>query len=145
LGRFAIAIILLFAVGAVAQTPKTAPKKPVAAAKRKSTPAKRTTPAKKTTLARKTAAKKRVVRPRTQQKPTPERYTEIQEALIGRGHLQGSATGVWGPDSVAALKAFQEGQKLEATGTIDALSLIRLGLGPKREAGLPPSDPTVKP
>ena len=139
MGRSAIALILLLAVGAVAQTPKTAPKKPVVAAKKKSTPAK------KTTLAKKTTAKKRVVRPRTQQKPTPERYTEIQEALIGRGHLQGSATGVWGTDSVAALKAFQESQKLEATGKIDALSLIRLGLGPKRDAGLPPSEATIKP
>ncbi len=134
MGRSAIAIVLLLAVGAVAQTPKTAPKQPAAAAKKKSTPAK------------KTSSKKRVVaRTRVQQRPTPERYTEIQEALIGRGHLQGPATGVWGPDSVAGLRSFQESQKLEATGKIDALSLIRLGLGPKGDAGLPASDTTVKP
>jgi peptidoglycan hydrolase-like protein with peptidoglycan-binding domain len=135
LRRSAIATILLLALGAVAQTPKTAPKPPATAVKKKSTPAKK-----------KAAPKKRVVaRKRLQQKPAPERYAEIQQALIGRGHLQGPATGVWGPDSVAALKGFQESQKLEATGKIDALSLIRLGLGPQRDAGLPPSEPTVKP
>ena len=135
MSRSAIATILLLAVGAVAQTPKTAPKQPAAAVKKKSTPGKK-----------KAAPKKRVVaRKRLQAAPTPERYTEIQQALIGRGHLQGPATGVWGPDSIAALKSFQENQKLEATGKIDALSLIRLGLGPQRDTGLPPSEPTVKP
>jgi hypothetical protein len=33
---------------------------------------------------------------------------------------------------MAALKRFQEEQKLEATGKLDSLSLIRLGLGPKK-------------
>ena len=123
-------VLLLFALGAVAQTPKTAPKQPATApaAKKKTTP-----------------KKKRVVRPRLQQKPAPERYTEIQQALIGRGLLQGPATGVWGPDSIAALKSFQQSQKLEPTGKIDALSLIRLGLGPPRDTGLPPSDVDIKP
>ncbi len=156
--------LLLFAVGAAAQTSKTAPKQPSSTSKQSSAakkqsastarksaaaPPKRT--ASKSTAARKTASKsaarKRVVaRTRTQQQPTPERYTEIQQGLINKGYFQGSASGVWGPDSVAALKHFQEDQKLEATGKIDALSLIRLGLGPKREAapqngGLPPSQP----
>ncbi len=89
-------------------------------------------------------------RPRTQQQPTPERYQEIQQALIDRGYLQEPATGVWGPDSVAALKSYQTGQKLEATGKLDALSLIRLGLGPQRDVAsqngrLPPAEPKAGP
>jgi hypothetical protein len=160
------ASLILIAAGLFGQTPKktgatpapTPAKKATAPAPKTSTakkaPAKSTTTtaakktaAKKTVAKRKTTAKKRVVaRRRTQAHPTPERYTEIQEALIGRGLLQGPATGRWEADSVAALKQFQTSQKLEPNGKINALSLIRLGLGPKREAvaqggRLPPSEP----
>lgn len=65
--------------------------------------------------------------------PTPERYEEIQQALIDKGYLQGPASGVWGPDCAQALKKFQQDQKLDATGKLDSLSLITLGLGPRRE------------
>ncbi len=115
---------------------KTAPK----------TAAAKTTAAKKTTPKKAAAKKRTVARKRTQTQPTPERYMEIQEALIGRGLLQGPATGKWDADSVSALREFQASQKLEPTGKINALSLIRLGLGPKRDAqgqptGVPPSPP----
>jgi peptidoglycan hydrolase-like protein with peptidoglycan-binding domain len=68
-----------------------------------------------------------------QMAPTPERYKEIQQALIDRGYLQGPASGVWGPDCSQALKRYQQDQNLEATGKLDSLSLITLGLGPRRE------------
>jgi len=67
-----------------------------------------------------------------QQAPTADRYKEIQQALISKGYLQGEATGQWGPDSVDALKHFQTDQNLTADGKISSLSLIALGLGPKR-------------
>jgi len=67
-----------------------------------------------------------------QQAPTAERYKEIQQALISKGYLQGEPTGEWGPDSVDALKRFQADQNLTADGKIGSLSLIALGLGPKR-------------
>ena len=67
-----------------------------------------------------------------QQAPTADRYREIQQALINKGYLQGEPTGQWGPDSVDALKRFQADQNLMADGKIGALSLIALGLGPKR-------------
>jgi hypothetical protein len=67
-----------------------------------------------------------------QQAPSPERYKEIQQALAGRGYLQGESTGQWGPDSVDALKRFQTDQSLMPDGKINSLSLIALGLGPKR-------------
>lgn len=69
-----------------------------------------------------------------QQQPAPERYREIQQALIGSGYLQGSASGEWGPESVEALKKFQLGQNLKGDGKLDSLSLIALGLGPRRSA-----------
>ncbi len=39
-----------------------------------------------------------------------------------------------------ALKRFQAAQNLEVTGKINSLSLIALGLGPKREAAAKPAD-----
>lgn len=74
--------------------------------------------------------------------PSPERYKEIQQALIDKGYFQGSATGAWGSDSTEALRRFQQDQKLEPTGKLDSLSLIALGLGPRRTATLSstPSD-----
>ncbi|HLG97735.1 MAG TPA: peptidoglycan-binding domain-containing protein [Bryobacteraceae bacterium] len=74
---------------------------------------------------------KRVVRS-YQQAPTPERYKEIQQALIDKGYLHGEANGQWGPDSTDALRRFQADQNITADGKIGALSLIALGLGPKR-------------
>jgi len=72
-----------------------------------------------------------------QQTPTPERYREIQRALIDRGYLSGPATGEWGPESMDALRRFQSDQKLEASGKLDSLSLIALGLGPRRNPANP--------
>ncbi len=67
--------------------------------------------------------------------PAPERYKQIQDALAAKGFLDpADASGAWGQSSVDALKKFQAAQKIEATGKINSLSLIALGLGPKREA-----------
>jgi murein L,D-transpeptidase YcbB/YkuD len=67
-----------------------------------------------------------------QQSPTPERYQEIQQALTKKGYFQGEASGKWGADSTDALKHFQAEQNLTPDGKINSLSLIALGLGPKR-------------
>jgi peptidoglycan hydrolase-like protein with peptidoglycan-binding domain len=79
-------------------------------------------------------AKRTPPRPRGQQAPTKERYQEIQQALIERRYLGGPPTGIWGPESADALRRFQKDQNIEATGKLDSLSLIALGLGPKRNA-----------
>jgi len=71
-------------------------------------------------------------RPVAQQVPTPERYREIQQALTDKGYYKGSVDGQWNPDSVDALKKFQADQNLQSDGRLDSLSLIGLGLGPKR-------------
>jgi peptidoglycan hydrolase-like protein with peptidoglycan-binding domain len=74
-----------------------------------------------------------VARAPRQATPTPERYMEIQQALISRGLHSGPADGVWSSDWVAALKQFQEQQNLNPDGKLGALSLIALGFGPKQE------------
>jgi murein L,D-transpeptidase YcbB/YkuD len=71
-------------------------------------------------------------RPPTQQQPTTDRYKEIQQALADKGYFQGPADGAWNAGSVEALKRFQKDQNLDPDGKIGALSLIALGLGPKR-------------
>ena len=75
-----------------------------------------------------------------QQEPTPDRYKEIQQALVDKGYLKGEPTGVWDADSAAAMQRFQQDQKLTPSGKINAPSLIGLGLGAK-SAGAPEAPP----
>lgn len=66
--------------------------------------------------------------------PTPERYKEIQDALVAKGYLRPEdAGGGWNQTSTDALKRFQSEQNIESTGKINSLSLIALGLGPKHD------------
>jgi peptidoglycan hydrolase-like protein with peptidoglycan-binding domain len=65
--------------------------------------------------------------------PTPDRIKEIQDALSAKGYFKGESDGTWGPSSIDALKRFQRDQNLVEDGKIGSLSLIALGLGPKRE------------
>jgi peptidoglycan hydrolase-like protein with peptidoglycan-binding domain len=71
-------------------------------------------------------------RPPSQQQPTADRYKEIQQALADKGYFQGPVDGAWNTGSVDALKRFQKDQNLDPDGKIGSLSLIALGLGPKR-------------
>ncbi|HLK21188.1 MAG TPA: peptidoglycan-binding domain-containing protein [Bryobacteraceae bacterium] len=80
----------------------------------------------------------------SQQAPTPDRYKEIQKALADRGYLHGEANGEWNADSTEALKRFQADQNLTPDGKINSLSLIAMGLGPKRMTAqnqAPPAPP----
>jgi peptidoglycan hydrolase-like protein with peptidoglycan-binding domain len=79
-----------------------------------------------------------------QQNPTPDRYKEIQQALVDKGYLKGVPTGVWDADSAGAIERFQMDQKLQPTGKINAPSLIGLGLGAK-SAGAPEAAPLTPP
>jgi len=101
--------------------------------------------AKKKSTAKKTAVKKSSSKKsgkktatswrNTQRMPTPDRYREIQQALAKKGYLHpGASSGVWDTSSIAALKKFQEDQNLEPSGKLDSLSLIALGLGPRRDS-----------
>jgi peptidoglycan hydrolase-like protein with peptidoglycan-binding domain len=80
-----------------------------------------------------------------QQQPTPDRYKEIQQALADRGYFGGPVDGNWGPSSLDALKRFQHDQNLIEDGKVGSLSLIALGLGPKRGSAGATSAPKASP
>jgi peptidoglycan hydrolase-like protein with peptidoglycan-binding domain len=107
---------------------KTAGKK--AAASKKSTSSKRTAPKK---TSKQASAR---YRRSTQKEPDAARYQEIQQSLADKGYFAGPVNGTWGPDSVEALKRFQRDQNIDDDGKLGSLSLIALGLGPKRGAGV---------
>ncbi len=78
------------------------------------------------------APKSKRIKRSYQQSPTPERYKDIQQAMVSKGYFQGEPNGEWGTDSQEALKRFQADQNLRPDGKLTSLSLIALGLGPKR-------------
>lgn len=115
------------------------------------TPAKKKAPARKPTASvrkGKAPAKRPGVTWRNRQlSPSQDRYREIQTALAAKGYMSPEeATGAWGPASVDALKRFQADQKIVSSGKINSLSLIALGLGPKRDSAIvvPPPDPAAR-
>jgi Putative peptidoglycan binding domain len=88
--------------------------------------------------------------PNYQLHPDAQRYQEIQNALAERGYFKGEVNGLWGDDSIQALKRFQADQKLPDDGKINSLSLIGLGLGPKHNGSSVtpasrPATPAVQP
>src|SRR4051812_26235188 len=113
----------------------------------KKTAAKSAKPASKSKSTAKKGAAKGGVRSATtwrnrQMAPTAERYRQIQEALAAKGFLRPEeVTGVWNAPSVDALKQFQAAQQIDSSGKINSLSLIALGLGPKRDAAPVKSPP----
>jgi len=59
--------------------------------------------------------------------------------LASKGYLDSATpSGVWDTSSVEALKKFQQDQSLEPSGKLNSLSLIALGLGPRRDQQPPP-------
>jgi Putative peptidoglycan binding domain len=145
-GVVAFGLLGMAAQGATVAKKKSLPKKgshPAVSAHKTSgtaaTRSKTSTTSKKTVASRR--GKKAPVRRTTwrnrQLSPTPERYKEIQEALSAKGYLPaGQANGKWDDASAEALKKFQADQNLNGTGKINSLSLIALGLGPKRETAV---------
>jgi peptidoglycan hydrolase-like protein with peptidoglycan-binding domain len=67
--------------------------------------------------------------PRVQTAPTPDRITEIQQALAREGFYSGDPNGKWDDTTTAALRNFQTAKGLTPTGKLSALSLQKLGLG----------------
>jgi len=127
-------------------TKKTKPKGATIKAKGATVPSKKPTTAGKSVSAKnaakkspsKTSTKQTATtstryRRTTQKQPSPERYQEIQQALADKGFFKGNVDGTWGPDSVEALKSFQRNQNIGDDGKLGSMSLIALGLGPKRD------------
>jgi len=64
-----------------------------------------------------------------------QRATEIQQALIQAHYLNGSPTGQWDAESQAAMEKYQSDNHWQTKITPDSRALIKLGLGPKQDAG----------
>ena len=126
-------VLALWATAAEAtKAPGAKTKSKTATGAKKSTSAKRKSA--KSTSAKNASAKQAAARYRrsTQKEPAPERYKEIQQSLADKGYFAGPVNGTWGPGSVEALKRFQRDQNIGDDGKLGSLSLIALGLGPKR-------------
>lgn len=90
---------------------------------------------------RKSSARRRSKKVKGQAAPTPERITEIQQALANKGAFDGAPNGKWDDSTVAAMKRFQSSNGLTPTGKLDALTLQKLGLGSETTGLAPPTPP----
>jgi len=129
-----LALTLLVAAGlgvcgASAQTPSAAPKK--SSASKPGSSAHRSKSSKKTSR-----------RERGQKTPTPERISEIQQALAKDGSFAGKPNGKWDDSTIEATRKFQEAHGLNPSGKLDAKTLQQLGLG-SGTAGIAPPVPPV--
>ena len=144
LAAMAVLVCLTYSVAAAGGAKKKAPAK-----KKASTPASAAKKSGASPSARrgKTSSKRSATTWRNRQMaPTPERYREIQQALANKGYLKPEeANGAWSASSADALKRFQSEQNLESNGKINSLSLIALGLGPKRDTPAVPKPPPPAP
>ena len=111
-------------------TTRRAPAKKATARKRTSTAKRSTTAHRARTVRRRAPA--RSARYRGPQSPSPDRLREIQQALQSNGYSEVEPNGKWDNASASAMKRFQEEHDIKPNGKINALSLIALGLGPKR-------------
>jgi peptidoglycan hydrolase-like protein with peptidoglycan-binding domain len=75
------------------------------------------------------SSKKSKARERGQKAPTPDRVSEIQQALEKDGSFEGTPNGKWNDATVEAMKKFQAAHGLNPSGKLDALTLGKLGLG----------------
>jgi len=80
-------------------------------------------------------------RERAQKAPTPERITEIQQALAKNGAYTKNPNGKWDDSTVDAMKRFQESHGLNPTGKLDARTLQQLGLGSSTAGVAAPTPP----
>jgi murein L,D-transpeptidase YcbB/YkuD len=77
-------------------------------------------------------------RERGQKAPTPDRISEIQQALAKDGSYAGKPNGKWDDSTVDAVRKFQESHGLTPTGKLDARTLQQLGLGSQTAGAAPP-------
>jgi peptidoglycan hydrolase-like protein with peptidoglycan-binding domain len=78
-----------------------------------------------------------------QKAPTPQRISEIQQALAKNGAYSGAPNGKWDASTVEAMKKFQGAHGLNPSGKLDAKTLQQLGLG-SQTAGIAPPTPAVR-
>jgi peptidoglycan hydrolase-like protein with peptidoglycan-binding domain len=78
-----------------------------------------------------------------QKAPTPQRISEIQQALAKNGAFAGTPNGKWDASTVEAMKKFQGAHGLNPSGKLDAKTLQQLGLG-SQTAGIAPPTPAIR-
>jgi peptidoglycan hydrolase-like protein with peptidoglycan-binding domain len=78
-----------------------------------------------------------------QKAPTPQRISEIQQALAKNGAYAEAPNGKWDASTVEAMKKFQGAHGLTPSGKLDAKTLQQLGLG-SQTAGIAPPTPAVR-
>ena len=78
-----------------------------------------------------------------QKAPTPQRISEIQQALAKNGAYAEAPNGKWDASTVEAMKKFQGAHGLTPSGKLDAKTLQHLGLG-SQTAGIAPPTPAVR-
>ena len=130
--KFAILFVALCAISAAAPAAKHKKRGRTSHVTHARRSVRRTVPATARSSARHSVRPKVQPVQHVQAGPTPERYKEIQQALAEKGYYKGEVNGQWGAESTTALQRFQEEQKLRPDGKLSSLSLIALGLGPKR-------------
>src|SRR5439155_11674783 len=89
----------------------------------------------------KRTSKKSKRRERGQNAPTPDRISEIQQALAKDGSFAGKPSGKWDASTIEATRKFQEAHGLNPTGKLDAKTLQQLGLGSQTVGVAPPMPP----
>ena len=82
-------------------------------------------------------------RERGQKAPTPDRISEIQQALAKDGSFAGTPNGKWDNSTVEAMKKFQAGHGLNPGGKLDAPTLQKLGLGSQTAGVAAPMPPVA--
>ena len=87
------------------------------------------------------SSKKSQRRERGQKAPTPDRISEIQQALAKDGSFTGKPSGKWDDSTMEATRKFQEAHGLNPTGKLDAKTLQQLGLGSHTAGVAPPMTP----
>ena len=90
---------------------------------------------------RKSSTRKSTKKVKGQAAPTPERISEIQEALAKNGSYSGVPSGKLDDSTSDALRKFQAAQGLRVNGRIDAPTLQKLGLGSETAGLAAPTPP----
>src|SRR5260370_6976826 len=67
-------------------------------------------------------------RERGQKVPTPDRISEIQQALAKDGSFTGKPNGKWDASTIEPTRKFQEGHGLDASGKLHSKTLHQLCL-----------------
>jgi len=86
-------------------------------------------------------SKKSNRRERGQKAPTPDRISEIQQALAKDGSYAGKPNGKWDASTIEATRKFQEAHGLNPSGKLDAKTLQQLGLGSQTAGVAAPMPP----